>query len=145
MVMIGGARHKIDNPDAILKHIMKISARAGITIQVFDASKIRGREHLEIAAEKARRAFVDGRNLSNTLATEVMLYAAAERQISKAIGKVGIRPGIDKLAIVVFGDVDKSELFAELGWQEDETAIGPPPQDELNSTIENMALSELER
>lgn len=144
-ITIAGARFRVENIEKTLGNISETSRIHGVEIQVFDASRIFGKEHLEIAAGKAERAFEQGRNLSNTPATEIMLYAAAERQISQAIKKLGLREGIEELAIVIFGNAEAEEIIWELGWQKDDSVLRPPSEEEMDTVLEGMALSELER
>ena len=145
MALIMGARHKINSVDETLAKIAASAKSLKVEIQVLDASRICGKEHLIIAAEKAERSFSDKRNLSNTLATEVLLYAASERQISQAIMKLGIKEGIEKLAIVVFGEIELAQILSELGWEQDDSVLNPLPDMDIDAIIEKMALSELER
>ena len=66
---------------ALLKKVEQVAKELGIELQLVDASKVYGKEHLEIAAEKAIRAFDEGRNFGKTLAVEVILYASREADL----------------------------------------------------------------
>ncbi len=56
--------------------------------------------HAELAARKAIRAWREGRNVAKTLSVEIMLYAAATRQINRAMA-VGLRQGRNRVVVVV--------------------------------------------
>ena len=145
MAEIFGVRHRVEDTGQTLASISQVAEKNGIEIQVFDATKIIGMEHLEVATEKAQRAFSEDRNLSNTLATEILLYASAERQISEAIRKLGIKDGAEELAVVILGDIDPGQIMSELGWTRDDSVLKPASETEIDQILEKMAMSELER
>jgi KEOPS complex subunit Cgi121 len=88
----------------MLKVVDKASKELDIELQLVDASKVYGKEHLELAAQKAIRAFEEKRNFGKTLAVEVLLYASGKRQISQAIKFMGLKDGIKEIgAIVITG------------------------------------------
>ena len=127
MAVIFGARHLVTNVDDELDRLANLSDNLGVEIQVLDAHLVFGREHIEVALDKSNRAFAQGRNIANTRGVELMLYAGAERQISKALDKMGLKEGLDELAIVVFGDQDPDIILGELGWVRDDSVLQPDP------------------
>lgn len=158
MAVICGARHRIKNVDTVLEVVASLGESRGKEIQILDATMIFGREHLEAAAEKTVRAFSEGRNISKTMATELLLYAGAERQISTAIRKMGIKEGLEEIAVVIFGDEDIDQIIDELGWVRDDSVLEPDlgnlekfgidstdHDNVIDIVLEKMALSELER
>ncbi len=159
MAMIIGSKHTITDIDQTLEEVNGISKNMGIGIQILDAGLIFGKEHLMVAVEKAERAFAQNMNISKSIPTEVMLYAGAERQISKAIQKMGIKKDLEELAIILHGDVDPIVFLSNIGWKRDDTVLEPDIDrasdfgitaqvDENNITdlvLERMALSELDR
>jgi tRNA threonylcarbamoyladenosine modification (KEOPS) complex Cgi121 subunit len=70
-------------------------------IQVFDADYIINRSHLAGAYIDAELAFKSGSNISKSIATEMLLFAAMTKQISVAIKKAGAKPGKN---LVVFAN-----------------------------------------
>jgi tRNA threonylcarbamoyladenosine modification (KEOPS) complex Cgi121 subunit len=159
MVVISGTRHRITNTDTVLDRIDKLRKSLGTEIQILDANMIFGREHLEVAIEKTERAFSEGRNLSSNKATELLLYAGAETQISKAIVKMGIKEGLEEIAVIAFGDIPVERIMDELGWSQDDSVleadvenlkrfgiVTDDMQDNITDLVlEKMALSELGR
>ena len=69
-------------------------------IQLFDAKLIAGWEHLYFAVLNALRAFKGNLNISNSFAVEALLYASAQRQISKAVDLLGIKPESPHVAVL---------------------------------------------
>jgi len=70
-------------------------------IQFFDAKLIASKEHLYFAALNALKAFQNRLNISNSLAVETLLYASAQRQITKAVDLLGIKPSSREVAVLV--------------------------------------------
>ncbi len=159
MAVIIGSKYTIVDVDQILEKVNDISQDMGVEIQILDAGLVFGKEHLIVAVEKAERAFSQSRNISKSIPTEVLLYAGAERQISKAIQKMGIKADLESLAIIIHGDVDPDIFLTRMGWQCDDTVLEPDigrasefgimaQVDESNITdlvLERMGLSELDR
>jgi len=65
-----------------------------------------GRDHILSAVMHAERAFAQGTNRSKSVITETILYAACERQISKALAKMRPEEGCSGMAAAVFGVTD---------------------------------------
>lgn len=103
----------IDNVESFLDKIKKISKEKNITIQVLDADKLAGKEHIKFAVEKAMNSFKTGTNIANDLAKEIMLYASGTRQISKAI-RLGIHKGENNIALVAVGEETDLSAFNEI-------------------------------
>lgn len=106
MVEIIGAEGEIKNTEVFLEKIKIFSEENNVEIAVLDAEKVFGKEHLISAVEHTLRAFERKRNISNSLTTEILVYASCERQIKSAIEKMGIKDGCRRVAIVV---IDKGE------------------------------------
>jgi len=73
----------------------------GVEVQLFDASVIAGHEHLFFAALNALNAFRTGINISKSLAVEALLYASAQRQIRRAVERLGVKPGLSDVALLL--------------------------------------------
>jgi len=70
-------------------------------IQVLDASFVAGEKHLLFTVLNALNAFEQGHNISESLEVEVLLYASGQRQIRKAIERLGLKPATSEIAVVV--------------------------------------------
>ncbi|NLN71877.1 MAG: hypothetical protein GX137_03705 [Thermoplasmatales archaeon] len=82
---------------------------------LFNPDMVCGPAHLLSAAEHAARAFRNGTNRSKTLATEIILYAAGDRQISKAMRKMNPKDPERPVAAVVINmdDLRLEDIGAE--------------------------------
>jgi KEOPS complex subunit Cgi121 len=127
-MIIMGARGHIRDIDEFLKNVAAIEKRHSITIQFFRADRIFGAEHLQSAAEKAVRSIENKTSMSKNMGMEIMLFAAAERQTSEALRKIGIFKGIVEMGLVVIGQVP-ANLFEELGILWDDSVLGPEGKD----------------
>jgi KEOPS complex subunit Cgi121 len=102
-VEITGYRNvKIEKPEQLLRTVRN-GEQGDVSVQFFNAKLIATWEHPYLAVVDALMAFRTGRNISKSLAVEVMLYASAQRQIKKAIELVGVKSGCSDLAVVVVG------------------------------------------
>jgi tRNA threonylcarbamoyladenosine modification (KEOPS) complex Cgi121 subunit len=73
-------------------------------VQFFDAELVATWQHLYFAVLNALLAFRSGRNVSKSVAMEAMLYASAQRQISKALQFIGVKRDAKNVAVVVLGE-----------------------------------------
>jgi len=107
----------------------RVQTGQSVNIQFFDADLIATREHLYFAVLNALQAFKNKTNHSKSPAMETLLYAAAQRQIQKAIECCGIKPKTKNMAVAIIGDdpghIRKAvEAMSEyLGGKPDETVL----------------------
>ncbi len=156
---IFGARGQIGKIEDILPIISKLEKQHDSTIQLFRADRIFGKEHLQVAAELAIRSWsINPR--AKTLGMEIMLYAAAERQISGAIDKLGVQDDTIEIAIITVGQISPEEVLAALNLQRADDVLDAEGKDHSifqiskeemkfasvsEIILERMALSELNR
>lgn len=96
----------------------------GKPIQLVRADRVYGAEHLAHAAALAARAVAEGRARSADLATETLLYAAGERQVSKALALLGLTPGIVEIAAVAWDPRALDDLASAERWTRDDALLG---------------------
>ncbi|MDR0334863.1 MAG: hypothetical protein LBH69_03140 [Methanomassiliicoccaceae archaeon] len=89
--------------DDIVKHFHAL----GGDVILMNPEYVCGRDHILSAVMHAERAFEHGTNRSKALLTETLLYAAGERQISRALSKMRPKDGCSEMVAAVF---DVSEL-----------------------------------
>ena len=70
-------------------------------VQFFDADLVASWQHLYFAVLNALMVLRSGRNISKSLAVEVMLYASAQRQIKKAIELIGVKGCSKNVAVII--------------------------------------------
>ncbi len=69
-------------------------------LQAFDADKIISEEQIISAYNHALRAFTYKKNITKTLALEIILYVAVKRQIKEAIDFVGVSKNTTNFVII---------------------------------------------
>lgn len=95
-------------------------------LQFFNARYIAGWEHLFFATVLALYAFKNRTNISKKVGIEILIYASAEKQINKAIKKLGISASVEDLAVVMLSeDIENINRYLEvlcqiLGKKEDD-------------------------
>jgi tRNA threonylcarbamoyladenosine modification (KEOPS) complex Cgi121 subunit len=100
-------------------------------VQLFDADSIAGSTHLIYASVNAFKAFRQGRNISQSLDIEILLYVSTQRQISEAIRKVGLQPSTSRIAAVLVAEneqiLNEAEfsLEASILGERDDSVLAP--------------------
>ncbi|MBN1323744.1 MAG: hypothetical protein JW986_07080 [Methanotrichaceae archaeon] len=107
--------------------IKDLSNSEGCTIQALDADMVASERHAYFAAEKAEKAFHDGRNVAKDLGMEILRYASGERQIGKALW-MGVSDETVRVAIITVSSKEKGPNLEGLI---EEDAIGPRPRMDL--------------
>lgn len=134
MILIVCALGRIKNVESFIVQVLSFSKKENLVVQAFDATAIYSTDHLISATEHAKRAFQQGTNATNSLALEILLYASGERQIEKALKKIGVTKGQQRVAFVLTDGLNgkrnasseaalKKKLLQTLHLQSDETAI----------------------
>ena len=118
-----GARGEISSVEDVLEKSNQFCESKDCEVQLLDAKMVFGEAHLKSAFEHAKRAFLEERNSAKSMATEVLLYASGERQISGAIEKMGIKEGLKEFCILLVGDDDPDDLIRHLGLKRDDTLL----------------------
>jgi KEOPS complex subunit Cgi121 len=98
ITVIGFRNVQINNINSFLEQFRK---EDGASLQFFDAERVAGPQHLYFAAVNALNAFKKGSNVSKSLAVEALLYASAQRQITKAVKMLGIKQDSSKVAVLI--------------------------------------------
>jgi tRNA threonylcarbamoyladenosine modification (KEOPS) complex Cgi121 subunit len=94
-----------ERAEAYLKSHRK--QKSALELQFFDADLVATPEHLYFAVLNALQAFKAKTNCSKSVAVEAMLYASAQRQISRAIEHIGVKPESRNLAVAIVGEDEK--------------------------------------
>jgi tRNA threonylcarbamoyladenosine modification (KEOPS) complex Cgi121 subunit len=90
-------------PDELVGILREIGDANSTVLQTFDAERIAGPMHLVHAARQALFAFKIGENRARALDLEILRWAAAEREIKRAISKVGVSATTTKFAALCVG------------------------------------------
>ncbi|MFA5313766.1 MAG: KEOPS complex subunit Cgi121 [Methanomassiliicoccales archaeon] len=109
---LSGAAGIIEDPMTFIKMVQSDLGKKTLCL---DADMVCGREHIESAVMHAERAFNYGTNSSDSFAVEVMLYASGERQLSKAMAKMGVKKGDVNVVIVSFEGDSTDDMVVRWG------------------------------
>jgi len=113
MITVVGARGTIKDVDGFLQKMNSFSQDNNVVIQAFNADVIYGKNHLVSAVDHAIRAMDRKTNTTNSLAMEILLYAAGERQLKLAIPKMGVKRGVANIAFVVVDGKKRDERMVD--------------------------------
>ncbi|MBO4552199.1 MAG: hypothetical protein J5673_03265 [Candidatus Methanomethylophilaceae archaeon] len=94
----------------------------GGEVVIMDPMYVCGKDHVISAVMHAERSFEHGTNRSKTLLTEILLYAAGERQISKAMERMRPKPGCKEYVLALL-DFDGDLRLSEIGMERDDSII----------------------
>ena len=129
VVGVAAGIFSVKNVDEFLRKLTEIDRRGGTVTQAFKASCISGIEHLIHAARLAIIANKNKTGFADSLAIELICWAAAERQIGRAFDKIGVRSGRNGLAILSIGTSRSqvistiSKIFQEFAAEWDNTLL----------------------
>ena len=139
-----------DTPfDRIIEHFTSM----GGDVVLMDPDMVAGKDHILSAAKHAERAFAEGTNRSKTVLTEIILYAAWERQISKALAKMKPKEGrneyvtllidIEDPKLDVIDMIRDDSLIDATDTKAEKLGLKKGPISYEDQAIENVALVEL--
>jgi KEOPS complex subunit Cgi121 len=94
-----------------VKEIDTLGKTHKIMIQLINADLIFSKLHVISAVEHALRSFDHKDNATSSLNLELLLYLAGERQIHKAIKKVGITTHTTNFVIIIVSDIHNSNKY----------------------------------
>lgn len=140
-ILVAGAMGRIEKGEEFLKRVREMEQKLGISIQVFTASKIFGKLHLLVAAQLAVRAEGEKRMIANSLSGEILLYASGERQLQKAVQKIGIRNGETEIGIVVVGHCDLGKVLRVLALKRNDEVLKADGKDLTSFGISEIEIS----
>lgn len=104
LIAVSGLEIEGFEVSSLLGSINELSNETGITLQLFDSSLIATWEHLFFSALNALKAFNYGKNISNNLSVECLLYTSGQRQISIAVKNFGVNAETKDIGIILIGD-----------------------------------------
>ena len=116
-VQVIGLRGKASFDDMV-RHFISLGGESVI----MDPMYVCGKDQLISAVMHAERSFWHGTNRSKTLLTEIILYAAGERQINKAMERMRPKAGKEEYAVVLLNVPDDLRL-SDIGMVRDDTIL----------------------
>lgn len=130
----------IDDLHGFLKSIERLEGE-GVSVLALDERVVFGEDQIRAAIMHAERNFSKGKNVARDFKTEVMRYAACERQISDAIGKAGIKKGTKSFVLVLINQTYEEKVLKTLGLKK--SGFISEKRDKVDEALESMALLEL--
>jgi len=139
--------------DASFDEIISHFTGMGGEVVLMDPDMVAGKDHVLSAAMHAERSFAEGTNRSKTILTEIILYSAWERQISKAVARMKPKEGRNEYVALLI-DVQDPKLD-EIRMERDDSLIEPTdekaerlglrkgPVSYEDQAVENVAMVEL--
>ncbi|MEM2265905.1 MAG: KEOPS complex subunit Cgi121 [Candidatus Hadarchaeales archaeon] len=106
--LAGGRRKGGLGVGEILERIRGVDQKMGTITQAFDARLVAGKAHLAHASRLALLAHSRGMGFADSLALELICWAAAERQISRALEKMGLKEDSIAIGLVSVGEEKKA-------------------------------------
>jgi KEOPS complex subunit Cgi121 len=105
----GSAR--VEAVDPFVDALAAIGEEHEAVVQAFDARYIAGRDHLQAAAQAARRAREHDDAIADDPAVELLLYAAGRRQIDRAL-EIGVQAGESPVVVAIDGGAEDAAAAA---------------------------------
>ena len=124
------ARAAVDDVAHVLATADAVAQRLDTTVALLDPAAVYNARHLDSAVLHAERAWREGRQSARTLSAEVLLYASGELQVTRAIERCGIRPGLDRAVVLAVGPKCGAAIWGlldKLGWSRDPAGIPENP------------------
>ncbi|MFX1351536.1 MAG: KEOPS complex subunit Cgi121 [Promethearchaeota archaeon] len=90
----------------LFQELEQLSQELDVVFQVFNSDYIATWEHLFFATLHALKAFEHGRNISDKMGVEILLYTSAQRHIGLALELAGIKPDTGHIALLTVGDTE---------------------------------------
>ena len=92
----------------------EIMEKFNVSFQIFNSKYVISKDQLKLVLHQVYSSFSQKSNISKQFGVEFLLYLSQERQITKAIEKVGIKISIDVNEIsfgeILFGEPDNLKL-----------------------------------
>ncbi|MCS7120237.1 MAG: KEOPS complex subunit Cgi121 [Nitrososphaerota archaeon] len=99
-ILIEGFKNvNVSDPNALFNQVSKNSKEC--YVQFFNADLIAGADHLRFAFLNALRNIETGRRISKNISVETLVFASAQRQISRAIEILGVTKETSRVAVMV--------------------------------------------
>jgi len=97
-------------------------------VLVTKADMIFGVDHLRTALYHAKKAIAEGRNASDSLALETLLYASGERQLSSALKKMTVDDDTEE---IVIAKLSEGAFKPQESWKTFPDKVEDPSRDRL--------------
>ncbi len=101
-------RQALRDPELLLERIKAFSH--GSTTQIFNAAPVISLKQIHVAAVSASLAFKAGVNIAKKLEIEFLLRLAADTQINRVLGRLGVDSGTGEVGVCIISESRDSAL-----------------------------------
>ena len=122
--------------DASFERMVEHFTSLGGEVVIMDPMYVCGKDHVISAVKHAERSFEHGTNRSKTLLTEIILYVAGERQISKAMEKMKPKQGCKNYALALLDQPEDLKL-QDIGMERDDSILSATKEKAERMGLEN--------
>lgn len=98
-----------------LRRVSEAARAGGSEVLIVKGEFVFGSDHIRSALYHARKAIQEGRNASDSVAMETLLYSSGERQLGSAIKKMSVDRDTESVVVV---RLSGTGLVPEEGWKE---------------------------
>lgn len=89
------------NPEELFRSM--VEKYPGVSVQLVDLDMVPGQRYLKLATVNAVKSFHSEQPIAKTLAMELLLYLSAEKQIVRALKRIGITGETHRVAALAVG------------------------------------------
>ena len=100
----------------------------GISVQLVDLDRVPGQRYLKLATVNAIKSFHSKQPIAKSLAMELLLYVSAEKQIVRALKRIGITADTGRVAAIAVG-ANRADVLAAANFLA--TTLGRDSEDGL--------------
>ncbi len=122
---------------AFLERTVNPAISSGAQILVMRSDMVFGLDHIRIALFLAKQAMAGGRNASDSLSMESLLYASGERQLSTAVKKMSVDETTEE---VIVARLSERDLEVDSSWR----ILDDDPQDTSIDRLKRFGITQLE-
>ena len=122
--------------EASFERMVEHFTSLGGEVVIMDPMYVCGKDHVISAVKHAERSFEHGTNRSKTLLTEIILYVAGERQISKAMERMRPKQGCKEYALALL-DQPADLKLQDIGMERDDSILSATKEKAERMGLEN--------
>jgi len=122
----------------------------GVSIQLVDLDRVPGQRYLKLATVNAAKSFRSKQPITKTLAMELLLYISAEKQIVRALKRIGITAETRRIAALAVGPRRDEVLAAAkflattLGRESEDRLLDEWPRQRIKNVRSSFDIGERE-
>jgi KEOPS complex subunit Cgi121 len=121
-----------------------------VSLQLVDLDRVPGQRYLLLATVNALESFHSKQPIAKTLGMELLLYIAGEKQITEALGIVGVTPRTRRVAAIAVGasaeeiSAAANSLAETLGLSDNDQLLDDWPLERIKNVRSGFEIGEKE-